>query len=161
MENECVKPQISLESLALELDKDACAQLLTNVYLAPNPSDALQTHFKDMGKGKEAIAQALFYKGVLTLSSMVYEEMKKYGNEHLEKHREFMNCVVVVVLSICARISKDELPPTLMNSKSNKRTEYLNEIWDNYDVIVKYANLMLQDEVGKQFARMARSLQAA
>ena len=161
MKTESIKPQLSLESLALELDKDACSQLLTNVYLAPNPSDALQTHFKDMGKGKEAIAQALFYKDVLTLSSMVYGEMKKYGNEHLEKHREFMDCIVVVVLSICGGISKNELPPTLMNSKSNKRTKYLNEIWDNYEVIVKYANLMLQGEVGKRFAKTAMLLKAA
>ena len=160
METESIKP-MSLESLALELDKDACSQLLTNVYLAKNPSDALVEHFKGIDNRRSAIAQALFYKGVLTLSSMVYEEMKKYGNEHLETHREFMNCVVVVVLSICARISKDELPPTLMNSKSNKRTEYLNEIWDNYDVIVKYANLMLQDEVGKQFVKTTKLLQAA
>lgn len=161
MENECVKTQLSLESLALELDKETCQQLLTNVYLAETPSDALVEHFKSIGKGRNAIAQAIFYKGVLTLSSMVYEEMRKYGNEHLEKHREFMNCIVVVVLSICARISKDELAPTLMNSKSNKRTEYLNEIWGNYDVIVKYANLVLQGEVGNQFSMVARSLQAA
>ena len=152
---------MSLESLALEMDKDACSQLLTNVYLANNPSDALVEHFKGIGNRRSAIAQALFYKGVLTLSSMVYEEMKKYGNEHLEKHREFMNCVVVVVLSICARISKDELAPTIMNTKSDKRAEYLNEIWGNYDVIVKYANLALQGEVGKQFVKTTKLLQAA
>lgn len=160
METESIKP-MSLESLALEMDKDACSQLLTNVYLSKNPSDALVEHFKGIDNRRSAIAQALFYKGVLTLSSMVYEEMKKYGNEHLEKHREFVNCVVVVVLSICARISKDELASTLMNSKSDKRTEYLNEIWGNYDVIVKYANLVLQGEVGNQFSMVARSLQAA
>ena len=161
MENESIKPQLSLESLALELDKDVCSQLLTNVYLAKNPSDALVAHFKEMGKGKNAIAQALFYKGILTLSAMVYEEMKKYGNEHLDKHREFMNCVVVVVLSVCARISKDELAPTIMNTTSDKRAEYLNEIWGNYDVIVKYANLALQGEVGKQFVKTTKLLQAA
>lgn len=160
METESIKP-MSLESLALEMDKDACSQLLTNVYLANNPSDALVEHFKGIGNRRSAIAQALFYKGVLTLSSMVYEEMKKYGNEHLEKHREFMNCVVVVVLSICARISKDELAPTIMNTKSDKRAEYLNEIWGNYDVIVKYANLALQGEVGKQFVKTTKLLQAA
>ena len=160
METESIKP-MSLESLALEMDKDACSQLLTNVYLANNPSDALVEHFKGIGNRRSAIAQALFYKGVLTLSSMVYEEMKKYGNEHLEKHREFMNCVVVVVLSICARISKDELAPTIMNTKSDKRAEYLNEIWGNYDVIVKYANLALQGEMGNQFAKTTKLLQAA
>ena len=72
-----------------------------------------------------------------------------------------MNCVVVVVLSICARISKDELAPTIMNTKSDKRAEYLNEIWGNYDVIVKYANLALQGEVGKQFVKTTKLLQAA
>ena len=161
MTSECSKPQASLESLALELDKDACSQLLTNVYLAKNPSYALMAYFKEMGKGRKSIAQALFYKGVLTFSLRIYEEMKKYGNDHLEKHREFMNCIVVVVMSICGGISKDELAPTLMNSKSNKRMEYLNEIWNNYDVIVKYANRLLQDEVGKQFVKAASLLQAA
>ena len=48
-----------------------------------------------------------------------------------------------------------------MNSKSNKRTKYLNEIWDNYEVIVKYVNLMLQGEVGKRFAKTAMLLKAA
>ena len=161
MTSECSKPQASLESLALELDKDACSQLLTNVYLAKNPSYALMAYFKEMGKGRKSIAQALFYKGVLTFSLRIYEEMKKYGNDHLEKHREFMNCIVVVVMSICGGISKNELPPTLMNSKSNKRTKYLNEIWDNYEVIVKYVNLMLQGEVGKRFAKTAMLLKAA
>ena len=160
METESIKP-MSLESLALEMDKDACSQLLTNVYLAKNPSDALVEHFKVIDNRRSAMSQALFYKGVLTLSAIIYEEMKKYGNEHLEKHREFMNCVVVVVLSICARISKDELAPTIMNSKSDKRAEYLNEIWGNYDVIVKYANLALQGEMGNQLVKTTKLLQAA